>query len=111
MRYLTTIALVVFFWADASAQAPILTTDQKAMVQLNNEVERLNAALNTALAQIHDILLDNHNLTIVYNALRASVMRERSTPEMDGYQFDWTFDPKTGQRRGLIADDHDHEDR
>lgn len=96
---------------------PALTQEQRIMVELNNEIERLANDLQAALIQVHDALEQAHdlqvqvsNLTRAYNTLRLSLVRERSTPKVAGWVFDWQIDPETGRRRGLIPKPPDAED-
>ena len=84
-----------------SAQPPALTTEQRAMVRLNVEAERLANALQDALEQVHDLQVQVNALTRAKNILRLSILREYSTPKKPGFVFDWSVG-ENGQRLGLV---------
>ena len=88
--------------AAQEASIPRLTADQSTIVELNNELERLANDVQNALEQVATLQARVNVLTRAYNTLRLSLVREQSTPELEGWIFDWTIDPETGQRRGLI---------
>jgi len=88
--------------AAQEASIPRLTADQSTIVELNNELERLANDVQSALEQVATLQARVNVLTRAYNTLRLSLVREQSTPELEGWIFDWTIDPETGQRRGLI---------
>lgn len=96
--------MLVVYSGVASAQeatAPALTVEQQVMVQLNDEAERVFNDLKTALEQIANLQTQVNVLTIANYVLRLSVIRERSTPKVEGYVFDWQIEADTGQRVGL----------
>ena len=86
----------------AGHDPPALTADQQILVDLNDEAERLATELQVALEEVHTLTVQKNALMRAYNILRLSLVRERSTPTVEGYIFDWTVDPDTGQRRGLV---------
>ena len=81
---------------------PELTAEQQIIIELNNEVERLANDLQNVLEQEASAQVKFNTLTRAYNMLRLSLIREQSTPAPEGFVYDWTIDPETGQRRGLV---------
>ena len=83
------------------APTPVLTSEQRMLVEFNNETERLANALQDALEQVHDLQVQVNALTRAKNILRLSVLREYSTPKKPGFVFDWSVG-ENGQRLGLV---------
>lgn len=103
MPWMLLFVVIVPAWSTVAAQeVPALTAEQRVMVELNNEVERLANDLQLALDQIVALQSRVNVLTRAYNSLRLSLVRERSTPAVEGFTFDWTLDGDSRQRRGLV---------
>ena len=103
MRHALIVWLVLLSGVAVAAQdPPPLTAEQRVIIELNNELERLANDLQAALEQEAALQVRFNTLTRAYNTLRLSMVREQSTPTVEGYIFDWTVDPDTGQRRGLV---------
>lgn len=103
MRTLGVVVVMLLIASPGVAQeTPDLTPEQQVLVELNNEAERLANNLQTALEQVATLQARVNVLTRAYNILRLSLIREQSTPAMEGYIYNWDIDSNTGQRRGLV---------